>query len=200
VSKEIEVKIGLDDSAAVRSRILAAGAAQLAERHFEDNLILDFPDGQLSSRQSLLRLRYTRKGGLVTFKGPPELGTLFKIREELETEVARPELMLQVFTRLGFQVKFRYQKYREEFVFRFGESEVHVALDDTPIGSYAELEGFPEGIRAAAAKLGFEETEFRRDSYYGLYLKHCTELGKSPAHMIFDSPAQGRILRGEDNS
>jgi len=184
---------------AVRRRIPAAGAAQLAERHFEDNLILDFPDGQLGSRQSLLRLRYTGKGGVVTYKGPPELGSSFKIREELETEVARPELMLQVFTRLGFQVKFRYQKYREEFVFRFGQTEVHVALDDTPIGSYAEIEGLPEGIREAAARLGFEEMEFLRDSYYGLYLKYCKEHGKSPAHMVFDSPAQGRTLSEEGN-
>jgi adenylate cyclase, class 2 len=200
VNKEIEVKIRLVDLNAVRRRLLASGADIVAGRDFEDNLILDFPDGLLNSRQSLLRVRYTRNAGIVTFKGAPEQGSRFKIREELETTVARPELMLQIFQRLGFEVRFRYQKYREEFLFRLEQGEIHVALDDTPIGSYAELEGFPDGILEVAARLGFSETEFLRDSYYGLYVKYCAERGEAPAHMVFDAQAREPILRGEDNS
>jgi adenylate cyclase, class 2 len=199
MSKEIEVKIRLDGSDAVRKRLLASGADLLAGRHFEDNLILDFPDGLLGSRQSLLRVRYTANGGVVTFKGAPEPGSRFKIREELETTVARPEMMLQIFDRLGFQVRFRYQKYREEFLFRIGEREVRVALDDTPIGSYAEVEGYQEGIVEVAGRIGFRETEFLPDSYYRLYLKYCTARGEAPAHMVFDTPAKEPILRGGDN-
>jgi adenylate cyclase, class 2 len=189
VSKEIEVKIRLSDSTGVRNQILAANAVRLSGRHFEDNLVLDLPDGLLSARQSLLRLRYTSEGGLVTFKGPPEVGSPFKIREELETAVAHPELLLQIFERLGFRVRFRYQKYREEFAIGSGGMAVHVALDDTPIGSYVELEGCQDAIRVAAAAIGFREAEFLRDSYYSLYLKHCAERGDMPEYMVFRDPA-----------
>ncbi len=201
MSKEIEVKIRLDDFAGARKLALNAGAAPTTGRHFEDNLVLDSPDGLLSTRRSLLRLRSTSEGGVVTYKGPPEMGSAFKIREELETAVSDPDFMLQIFERLGFQMRFRYQKYREEFVLETRGGEVKVALDDTPIGSYAELEGNPESIWEAAAVFGFSEVLFLRDSYYGLYLQFCAARGETPHNMVFEpSPARDRILQGEDNS
>src|SRR5919201_1980137 len=50
--------------------------------------------------------------------------------------------------RIRIQVWFRYQKYREEFSVPFGKrtGEVHVALDETPVGTFAELEGKKELI------------------------------------------------------
>ena len=63
--------------------------------------------------------------------------------------------------------------------------EVLVALDSTPIGDFAELEGSEEGIREAAATLGFAESEFSRASYYTLYEQHCRSRGEKPHDMVF---------------
>jgi len=78
-------------------------------------------------------------------------------------------------------LSFRYQKYRREFLLE----SVHIAVDETPIGNYIELEGSEDTIRRVAGKLGIDESLFLRLSYYSLYLEYCREKHKTPEHMIF---------------
>jgi len=66
--------------------------------------------------------------------------------------------------------------------------DIHLAVDETPVGCYAELEGPEECIRQVAIKLGFAEAEFLRDSYYSLYIRFCKEQGETPGHMLFPGP------------
>ena len=73
-----------------------------------------------------------------------------KIREELETLVGDGEILLSVLEELGFHVWFRYEKYREEFA----HDDVIVAIDETPVGVFVEIEGSEAGIDAMAAALG----------------------------------------------
>lgn len=76
---------------------------------------------------------------------------------------------------------FRYQKYRREY----GVEGVRVAVDETPIGNYAELEGSEEAIRALARALSFPEKSFLRSSYHSLYLEFCRQKGVAAGHMVF---------------
>ncbi len=197
---ETEVKIRLKDTALLRARLVEIHAAPVSQRHFEDNFVLDFSDGRLRSQQSMLRLRYTDEAGFITFKGPPHPETPFKIREEVETTIGDVAVGLKVLERLGLKTWFRYQKYREEYDLAFrqsGGSALRVALDETPIGSYAELEGSQEDIRRAAAALDFRESDFIRASYYWLYVQFCRERGEEPANMLFsNSPA---MFEGKEN-
>ena len=65
-----------------------------------------------------------------------------KVREEIETVVGDGEMLLRVFEELGLHVWFRYEKYREEFA----HEDVIVAVDETPVGMFVEIEGGEQGI------------------------------------------------------
>ncbi len=192
---ETEIKIRLSDPAAFLRKISAMEHSELSDRHFEDNYLLDFSDGRMYARMSLVRVRLTGKKSWITYKGPPRAGGIFKTREELEVAVEDGTIALHIMENLGMQVTFRYQKYRQEYALavpdRQGES-VHVALDETPVGCFAEFEGSEEGIRAVAAAAGFDESMFLRSSYYSIYVQSCIERGETPSHMLFpeEQPAK----------
>jgi adenylate cyclase class 2 len=90
--------------------------------------------------------------------------------------------MLYVLERLGFTIWFRYQKYREEF----GSLDAIIALDETPIGTFVEIEGSEKAITQVAIALGRTERDYLLDSYRGLYVQHCTSAGCAVADMMFE--------------
>jgi adenylate cyclase, class 2 len=194
VTIETEIKIRVADLETFRDRLKQHGSRLLSGRHFEDNYVLDYADGRLRSQACLLRVRKTKDRESVTFKGPPQASILFKRREELETQVENADIMLRIFERMDMKVWFRYQKYREEFLFAAADRQVRdlvLALDATPIGNYAELEGSEEDIRRVAGALGFGDADFLRDSYYALYADFCRQRGCEPQHMVFSAPEGG---------
>lgn len=154
-------------------------------RHFEVNLILDTPDNSLRARGQLLRVRSAGDRAVVTFKGTATIGR-HKSREEVEYEAGDFSSALTVFERLGYVVRFRYEKHRTEYQ-RLGDPG-HIALDETPIGNYIEVEGPPEWIDSTARKLGFVESDYLTVSYGRLYLAWCAERGIEPTHMTIDPP------------
>jgi adenylate cyclase class 2 len=181
VSTETEIKVKIEDVGDFCRQLNDLNPETLFARHLEDNLLLDFSDSRLGLNHCLLRIRLTEDRHLLTYKGPPKADGIFKIREELETELRSGETLLQVLERIGMSVSFRYQKYRQEFVI----GDVHVAVDETPIGNYVEFEGSQTGILNLAAKMRIDKTMFLRSSYYSLYLEYCREKGKTPEFMVF---------------
>ncbi len=105
-----------------------------------------------------------------------------KLREELETIVGDGLLLLRVLEELGFRAWFRYQKYREEFA----HEDVIVALDETPVGTFVEIEGSEEGIHQMAAALARKPDDYVLDSYRGLFVKHCQRHGLPLTDMLFE--------------
>jgi predicted adenylyl cyclase CyaB len=181
VSIETEIKIKIEDVTSFCRRLEALSPGILSERHFEDNFLLDFPDNKLGSNQCLLRIRFAEGRNFLTFKGTPRTEGIFKTREELETTLEDGTTMLQVLNRIGMCVGFRYQKYRREFEL----DGVHVAVDETPIGNYAEFEGSEKEIRDLAGKMDISESQFLRFSYYSLYLDYCRAKGETPGLMVY---------------
>lgn len=181
MSIETEIKIKIDDVASFCRRLQALNPGVLSARHFEDNYVLDFPDQRLQTSQCLLRLRFADGQNILTYKGSPRPEGIFKTREELETKLEDGATMLEVLKRVGMRVFFQYQKYRQEFEL----DGVHVAVDETPVGNYVELEGSEEGIRNLAGRMDIKESQFLRFSYYSLYLDYCRTRGESPGLMIF---------------
>ena len=181
LSTETEIKIKIEDTGDFLLRMNSLNPVLLSARHFEDNHLLDYPDRRLKSSQCLLRIRSAEGQYLLTYKGPPRPEGIFKTREELETKLEDGTILLQALERIGMCVCFRYQKYRQEFVF----GEIHVAVDETPIGNFVEFEGSESGILDLTRKMGIPESQFLRSSYYSLYLEYCGEKGKAPEFMIF---------------
>jgi adenylate cyclase class 2 len=178
-SEESEIKIPVPDLAPIRGRL--ADAERISDRHDESNLLFDDANGSLGRARNVLRLRRARGRAVLTFKGPAAFEGAVKRREELETEVGDPETFQRVLERLGFLRKFRYDKRREEF----RVEGCVVALDETPIGDFVEIEGDPSEIPAAAARLGLDPVHAVQDSYPGLYRRAREGDPSLPADMVF---------------
>ena len=163
--RETEVKIRVASAEAAREALLRVGAQLARERHFEDNLLFDDRKGSLRADGTVLRLRRTPHGAVLTFKGPREDEDGVKSREERESSVDAPDQVRAILRNLGYRPLFRYQKYRETWTHRGQEIEV----DETPIGVFLEIEGDAQGIHAVAAELGFSRSDYVTESYVGLF-------------------------------
>lgn len=153
----------------------------VSSRHFEDNHLLDFPNRRLGSTRCLLRVRLAGELSFLTYKGPPLPQGIFKTREEFEVGLEDGTTALQILEQIGMQVCFRYQKYRREYLL----DGVRVAVDETPIGNFAEFEGTQDAIRSLASRMEIPESQFLRLSYYSLYLDYCDRSGRAAGFMTF---------------
>ncbi len=180
---EREIKLRFATARDARAAVVAAGATPAAGRRFQDDALFDTDGEDLGRRRCALRLRRDGPRSVVTFKGPVQPGPM-KLREELESAVADGAVLQQILERLGLHVWFRYQKFREEFT----RDGVVVAIDETPIGTFVEIEGTEEGITAAAAALGRTTADYILDSYHALFLKYREALGFRGFDMVFDEP------------
>jgi adenylate cyclase, class 2 len=178
---EREVKLRFPTLADARAAILAAGATPLRGRRLQEDCLLDTADERLRQERCVLRIRVEAGRSLLTYKGPVQ-PSRWKLREERETIISDGETMLYVLERLGFSVWFRYQKYREEF----GARDAVIALDETPIGTFVEIEGSETAITEFAAALGRSEAEYLLDSYRSLYVQHCEAKGEAVGNMVFE--------------
>jgi adenylate cyclase class 2 len=178
---EREVKLRFPDAAAARAAILACGATPLRGRRLQEDVLLDTADELLRKRRAVLRVRVEIGRSLLTYKGPVQPSPM-KLREERETVVADGETIAYILEQLGFRAWFTYQKYREEF----GCESATIALDETPIGTFVEIEGSEAAITTVAAGLGLGPKDFINDSYRGLYVQHCEEHGVAVGDMVFE--------------
>lgn len=179
---EREIKLRFESAEQARTRILSppVGATPLRGRRLQEDALLDTADNQLYQRRCALRVRTDGGKSLLTFKGPVQPSTM-KLREEHETVVADGDVLLAILGELGLQVWFRYQKYREEF----SAPDVIIALDETPIGVFVEIEGSEERIVQTAEALGRSPSDYITASYRALFAEHCRTHGLSCRDMLF---------------
>ena len=177
---EREIKLRFDDTETARLAVRAAGGTPVRGRRLQEDRLLDTEDGLLRRSRSVLRVRMESGNSLLTFKGPI-LPSTMKVREELETVVGDGMLVLRLLEELGFHVWFRYEKYREEFSL----DGVIVAIDETPVGTYVEIEGNEHGIAKATEALGRGPSDYILESYRGLFVRHCQERGLPVTDMLF---------------
>jgi adenylate cyclase, class 2 len=177
---EREVKLRFESPEEARAAVEAAGATPLRCRRLQEDALLDTEDEMLRRRQCALRIRTESGKSLLTFKGPVQPGRM-KMREEYETVLGDGEVLEHVFEELGLHVWFRYQKYREEYA----AEDVTIAIDETPVGTFVEIEGGEQGILTMTEALGRTPADFILDSYRNLFVRHRDRFGFSGDHMVF---------------
>ena len=177
---EREIKLCFESADEARAKALALGVTPLRGRRLQEDALLDTDDEQLRRRRCVLRVRKEGGKSLLTFKGPVQPG-LMKLREEHETVVADGEVLLTMLEQLGLHVWFRYEKYREEF----SADDVVIAIDETPMGTFVELEGGEAAIHEMARALGREPADYITDSYRVLFLTYRDARGRTEQDMVF---------------
>lgn len=178
---EIEVKVAVADVRTVAEQARALGWKVARPRHFEANVLFDFPERSLSLSGCLLRVRETEAGGLLTFKGRVEEHDRYKVRPETETLCDSGPAVRSVLESIGLRPFFRYEKYREEYQ---GPGAL-LCLDELPFGHFLELEGESEAIEAMAAALNISPERYIKRSYADLYGEHCRKLGVPFGDIVF---------------
>lgn len=177
---EREIKLRFDSAEEARERILALGATPLLGRRLQEDCLFDTEDERLRRQRSTLRVRSEGGKALLTFKGPA-IAAAIKIREEYETVVSDGAALQTILEELGLHVWFRYEKYREEFT----ADDVVIAIDETPVGVFVEIEGNENAIHRTALALGKSTADYITDSYRFLFLQHRDANGLAGHDMVF---------------
>jgi len=214
MSKETEIKLRITDVPAFHRELKRMGARPASpgtSRVHEENVIFDTPQGGLAKHGQLLRIRTetpevrgkSKKSApkqrvILTFKQPmtrPGVAETesrsdgpYKVRDEIEVEVAESTNLTRIFEGLGMNGWFRYEKYRTTY--RLPASKgwakgLLIELDETPIGTFVELEGPAEAIDRAAEELGYSKRDYVLKNYLRLYMEDCRRRGEEPRHMLF---------------
>jgi adenylate cyclase, class 2 len=198
-NREIEIKLRVTDVHATLQKLHALGA-RYESRVLERNTLYDTPDSDFRNRGSLLRIRveFPAPGTglraarrplrtILTSKAPsgrPARKNPRRYKEKLERELFlrdSPARWDQILRTLGLRPGFRYEKYRTTFRL----PSLALELDETPAGTYLELEGTPRAIDRAARALGYSPGDYYRGTYWDVYTADCRRRGRTPRNMLF---------------
>ena len=190
-SAEIELKFPIADISAFESRLPSLYFHLDTPRTFESNTLYDTPRRSLREAGQILRLRQYGDLWTLTHKRHPDVedpASRYKTRIETETHVDDGPALESIFLHLGYTPAFRYEKYRTEWSHAALGSPTpgHLVIDETPIGTWGELEGPPAWIDATLAELEIDPASCITESYGKLFLA-WKERTRSPAeHLTFD--------------
>ncbi|HVP51739.1 MAG TPA: class IV adenylate cyclase [Terriglobales bacterium] len=187
MAREIEIKFLVADAKALARRLRASGFRLVTRRTHEMNVLYDLPGQPLRRRGEILRLR--KYGSRWTFTHKSK-GTArrHKSRQEYETEVADGTSLDRILRALGFGPSFRYEKFRSEWTDGHG----HVVIDETPIGTVAEIEGGPRWIDRTARLLGVPPSSYITLSYGALFDEWKGRTGSPAQEMTFAAVRSAR--------
>jgi adenylate cyclase class 2 len=183
-SRENEIKLAFASADLARDALVRAGARESFPRTFEDNVLFDLPDRALTRTGCVLRLRRTGSDSTLTMKAPVPGTHRHKVRAERETRVDDHEEMAGVLTGIGLEPVYRYQKFRTAFALQ----GVTAVLDETPLGTFVELEGDPEELDRAATLLGAGPADYILESYRELHERDAAAKGIEVGDLLLLSP------------
>ena len=139
--QEIEAKFYVRDLKKIEARIQALDARLIQARVLETNIRFDLPDGGLSSKGQVLRLRQDTQAKF-TYKdaGTKQQGIINRTEIEFTVEsFDKAKLFLEA---LGYKKLIQYNKYRTTYSLESDSLlSCHIMLDELPYGNFVEIEG-----------------------------------------------------------
>jgi adenylate cyclase class 2 len=182
MAREVEIKFMVTDAKELARKLRAAGFRLVTRPTHEMNVLYDLPGHPLRRRGEILRLRKYGDRWLLTHKSK---GTArkHKSRQETETAVADGSSLDRILRGVGFFPSFRYEKFRSEWT----DGSGHVVIDETPIGTVAEIEGPPRWIDRTAKLLGIPPTSYITLSYGAMFEEWKRRTGSTAKEMTFEA-------------
>jgi adenylate cyclase, class 2 len=189
-NKEVEIKFRVDKVRALATQLRRAGFQQVTPRTREQNTLYDLPGRVLQKRGDVLRLRKYGNQWVLTHKAKSKTGR-HKSRIELETGISDGAKLEKILRSLGYEATFRYEKFRAEW----SDGQGHVVVDETPIGSFGEIEGPARWIDRTAELIGIDRKSYITQSYVELFFTWKKQ-SRSPAlEMTFEAVRNPKTSR-----
>lgn len=175
---EREYKFRVESLGAVAEKLTEVDAERVERSVLERNWLLD-RNSRFRDSGRVLRLRLDGSGALLTYKGPVRHEEGARVRTEVEVGVSDVEQARALLVALGYEQAGYYEKRRATWM--LGSTEI--ALDETPIGSFVEVEG--ERAGEVVSLLGFDAGEAEERSYVALYEAYRVDHPEAPVDMVF---------------
>ena len=186
---ETEIKFHVDNAVALESQLAAIGFHLDTPRSFESNTLYDTPARDLRSRRELVRIRNYNGVWLLTHKRVPDTESgsnldsgRHKHRIETETILSDGQALAEVFASIRMIPVFRYEKWRTEW----SDEQGHCVIDETPLGTFAELEGPDDWIDQITQQLGISPESQLTISYGRLFEDWKKQTGSAAENLTFD--------------
>jgi adenylate cyclase, class 2 len=184
-SKEVEIKFRIAKLVELNKRLRASGFKLVTPRTHEINTLYDLPGLKLRKKGELIRLRKYGDQWVLTHKAKGKAGR-HKSRVETETKVSDGNKMHSILHALNFKPSFSYEKYRAEW----SDGKGHVEVDETPIGSFGEIEGPPRWIDQTAKALKILPNDYITLSYAELFFAWKKQMKSAAREMTFTAIKQ----------
>lgn len=179
--REVELKGVVADPAALRERLLAAGAREVSRGSLRDARY-DLPARELLAKDHVLRLRvYEDAAGrraVLDWKGPTSYDTGYKVREEISTPCGDGLAMAEVLARMGYVVIREIDREIEQFEVQGTTCRVerYPRMD-----VLLEIEGEPEAIEAVITLVGMTRADFTSERLPEFILRYEARTGARAA-------------------
>ena len=143
---EFEIKFKVKNPENIRKLLEQHG--EFKECVVEEDIYFDLPDNSFSSSDKVLRVRFSKKGIFLTYKGSKLKNRFLKIREEIE--VKTEESIVAILKAIGFVPKYKLRKKREIY----NLENTKVCLDYIEgLGCFIEVEVKNNNYQAAMNKI-----------------------------------------------
>lgn len=158
--REVELKAVVTD-ADDKQRLLTASGAKLSFEGALHDRRYDTPESSLSQRDEVIRVR-TYSGRetsrtLLDWKGPADVSSGFKVREEISTVIGDAESLVAILGMLGYVVI----REIDRQIAQYDLGDATVRFEFYPrMDTLVEVEGNPAGIERAIEALGMSRGEF----------------------------------------
>lgn len=189
--REVELKAVVADWVSTIAHLERAGAEVVFDGLLADRR-LDTPDRALAAKDTVLRLRsYTDSSGTraeLGWKGPTGYDGGYKVREERETPVSAPDVILEILSRLGYVVTHAVDR-------RIVQYRLHgavVRLERYPrMDDLIEVEGPPDAIERAIGALDIPRDAFTTERLRDFAARFRARTGQAPA--LSDAEQSGLV-------